>query len=578
MVIHVLDQSTINKIAAGEVIDRPASIVKELIENSFDANSDYIKIDIENGGIDKIKISDNGSGMDREDCILSIKRHTTSKISSEFDLYNINSFGFRGEALGSISEISDLKIITKREDDEIGTLMESQGGKIKNIEPIICKTGTTIEVTNLFFNMPVKKDYLKSSEIEFSQILKIISKYALIKKEVAIILTHNGKEIINSQKTDNFLNKVIFLLGVDVGRNLIEINYKEEGLIITGFISKPSLTRADKTEQSVYVNQRYVKDRIISQAVYDAYDTLLFINRHPIFILNIQINSSLIDVNVHPNKEFIKFKNEKEVYEIVYNAIKSTLFKTNLIVDANLNRIENSKINKHYDFSIDKQTNLFKTNDYKIKEDVNLYLREAESQELNKEVFGKLNILGQINKTFIICEAEDGLILFDQHAAEERVNYEKFLNDLKINAIKKQSLIEQKILDLNPEQKNIALYYKQFLSKIGFEFEDFDGNILKLSTIPEIFGRLKSILFVDILNELIKEKKNIINNEIESRIIKFACKASVKAGDELTKEELKKLIKDLEKCENPFSCPHGRPTTIKLSISELEKKFKRTGW
>ncbi len=578
MAIRILDETTVNKIAAGEVIDRPVSVVKELLENCFDAGAEYVKLEVDNGGIDRIKVTDDGCGMDRDDCILSIKRHATSKISSDVDLFNINSFGFRGEALGSISEVSNLKIITKKHEDETGTLMESVGGKIQNIEQTICKNGTSIEVTNLFFNTPVKKDYLKSSEFEFQQILKIVSKYALIKKDTTIILIHNGKEIINSQKTDNFLNNVIFVLGVDVGRNLIEINYKQDNIAVEGFISKPSLTRADKTDQSIYVNQRYVKDKNITDAVYDAYKTLLFINRHPIFVLSIKINPSIIDVNVHPNKEFVKFKDEKEIYNVVYNAVKSTLVKTNLVVETTFDKEYNIKPINSYNFSSDKQTNLF--NEYNAKIERNLLVKDSEiiPHDIENNIFGKLTILGQINKTFIICESEDGLVVFDQHAAEERVNYENFMKKFKENAIKKQQLLDGKILDLNPEQKHVAFLFKDFLNSIGFDFEDFGQNSVKLSTIPEVFNRLKSTLFVDILNELLKEKESILTNEIEGRIIKFSCRASVKAGDELTKDEMYKLLKNLEKCENPFSCPHGRPTSIKLTVSELEKKFKRTGW
>ena len=500
MTIKTLDESTINKIAAGEVIERPANIVKELLENSFDAGADYIKIEIENAGLDKIKISDNGHGMDKDDCLLSIKRHTTSKINNEFDLYNIQSLGFRGEALGSISEVSNIKIITKRAEDELGTLMEAVGGKVTKVEPTISKSGTIIEITNLFFNMPVKKEFLKSNELEFSQILKIVSKYALIKKNASIILVHNGKEIINSPKTDNFLNNVMFILGVENGRNLIEVNYKDEGISVLGFISRPNLTRADKNEQSIYVNQRYVKDKIISDAVYDAYKTLLFVNRHPIFVLDVRINSSLTDVNVHPAKEIIKFKNEKEVYKSVFTAIKSTLSKANLIVDTSLDGEGKDSPAKIYNMYSDRQTNLFKEDiQYNITKENPTFIKDM---DLTQNTFGKLKVLGQINKTFIICESLDGLVLFDQHAAEERINFEKFTKELRDNAIKKQQLLEKRILELNPEQKNIAMYFKNFLYKIGFEFEDFDTNTIKLSTVPEIFGRLKSTLFIDILNEL----------------------------------------------------------------------------
>ncbi len=612
MPIKILNNSTINKIAAGEVIDRPASVVKEILENSLDAGGDDIKIEIENGGIAKIKISDNGMGMSKEDLLLCAERHATSKIESDKDLFNIYSFGFRGEALASIAEIAILKITTKRDCDALGTSILIEAGTVKKIESVACSKGTTVEINDLFFSVPVRREYLKSREIEFSHILKIVSKYALIKNNVSILLIHDGREIINSQKTNSFLNNIIFVLGVEVGKDLIGVNYQELGIEVTGYISKPNLTRADKTEQSLYVNSRYVKDKSISDTIYSAYKTLLFINRNPIFVLNVEINPSQIDVNVHPNKEFIKFQNNKQVKEIVYKAIKESLKETDLIPEANLEEQNELKPTHVYEFTTDKQVNLFleeesntqiplekittsnkipidvayqiptstKQNDIQptVGDEHILKINEVINRQTSKSKFGKFNILGQVNKTFVICEGEDGLVMFDQHAAEERVNYERFMKEFYGGAIKKQRLLESKIVELNPEQKQIAMNNIGFLESMGFEFDDFGGNSLKLSTVPEIFGKLRSILFIDILNELLKNKNQIINKEIEEKIIKTSCRASVKAGTEMTKDEIKNLLNKLERCENPYSCPHGRPTIIKLTISELEKKFKRTGW
>jgi len=279
MVIKLLDNSIINKIAAGEVIERPASVVKELLENSFDSGADEIKIEISEAGIKKIKISDNGSGMTKEDSLISYKRHTTSKITNEEDLFSINSLGFRGEALASIAEVSNLKIITKTFDSSLGTFIEVEGGKLIKEEQIGCSNGTIIEVNDLFFNVPARKNFLKSNEIELSKIINIITKYALIKNDVSIKLIHNGKEILNSQKTNFLINNIIFIYGPEIAKDLINVNYEENGVIIKGYISKPVLTRADKSDQSLYVNKRYVKNNIISQAIYEAYKTLLFINR-----------------------------------------------------------------------------------------------------------------------------------------------------------------------------------------------------------------------------------------------------------------------------------------------------------
>ena len=570
MVIRVLNEGLINKIAAGEVIERPANVVKELLENSYDSAADSIKIEIIDSGFKKIKISDNGIGMSKDDLLLCVKRYATSKIQQENDLFNIHSFGFRGEALFSISQVSTMILITKRECDAIGTRIEVEAGKIK-IEPVACSKGTTIEVNDLFFNTPVRKEYLRNKDIEFSHILHIVNKYALIKKSVSLVLVHNNKEIINSPKTDSLLDNIISLYGANFSKDLIEVKFLEGDFYLFGYISKPNLTRSDKSEQSIYVNSRFIKDKIITESVYDAYKTLLFINRHPIFILNLEINPSLIDVNIHPAKEIIKFKDEDKIKSFVFRAIKKAIYSSELITEANIENKEHIKPSKVYDFNLDKQTNLFSESKTRIQDkEINDYL--------DNKILRDYKILGQVNKTFIILEDNSGLIILDQHAAEERVNYEKYMSEFVKGAIKKQKLLDSKVLELNKEQKNTALNNRGFLNSIGFEFEEFGENSLKVSSVPEIFGRLKSILFLDILNELVNNKGKIIDKEIEERIIKFSCRASVKAGQELTNDEIRKLINNLNNCENPYSCPHGRPISIRLSIGELERKFKRTGW
>src|SRR3989339_858606 len=422
MVIKLLDNSIINKIAAGEVIERPASVVKELLENSFDSGADEIKIEIYEAGIKKIKISDNGSGMTKEDALISYKRHTTSKINNEEDLFSINSLGFRGEALASIAEISNLKIITKTFDSSLGTFIEVEGGKLIKEEQIGCSNGTIIEVNDLYFN------------------------------------------------------------------------------------------------------KRYVKNNIISQAIYEAYKTLLFINRHPVFILEILIDPKEIDVNVHPAKTEIRIKKEELISGIIFNSIKNAFQNSNLNVSASLENETNHKPIKKYEFAKDKQSVLM------VKD------------SLKKDI------------SFI----EN--------------------NEKKSGAIKKQNLLMPRIIELTPIQYRASLNNKTFFESLGFNFDDFENNSIKLTTIPEIFGRLKSTLLLDVINEIVNLNGKIVDKEIEERIIRFACRASVKAGEELTSVEMRQLIENLGKTDNPYSCPHGRPTLISFSIADLEKKFKRTGW
>lgn len=574
MAIKILDNSIINKIAAGEVIERPASVVKELIENSFDSGADEIKIEIVDAGFRKIKISDNGCGMNRDDLVLSFKRHATSKIGNEEDLFNILSLGFRGEALASIAEISNLKIRTKMKESNLGHFVEIEGGELVREEGVSCSDGTIVEVSDLFFNVPARKNYLKSREVEFSKIVKIVTKYALIRPDVLIRVVHNDREIINSQKTDNDLNNIMFIYGAGIEKDLVEVDYVQDGISVKGYVSKPNLTRSDKEDQSLYVNKRFVKNNIISDAVYNAYKTLLFVNRHPVFVLNVEINPKEIDVNVHPAKTEIRLKNEALISEIIFNAVQRAFFKADLFVSASVEQETFSKPTKQYEFSKDRQAVL------EVRDVVGEYQVGEKSieTEVEEKKIGPFYVFGQINKTFIIAESKEGLVVIDQHAAEERINYEKFMKELKDKAIKKQVLLNTKIVELNPMQYLIAKNNKDFFEKIGFLFEDFGENTIKLVSIPEIFGRLKSVLFVDLINEISSLKNKIIDEEIEKRIVRFACRASVKAGKELTIVQMRKLLDDLSRCENLYSCPHGRPTIISFNVSDLEKKFKRTGW
>lgn len=602
MAIKLLDNSLINKIAAGEVIERPASVVKELLENSLDAGATDVKIEIVDSGLKLIKISDNGHGMDRDDLLLSYKRHATSKISNDDDLFNIMSLGFRGEALASIAEVSNLKIKTKTKDAVMGEFVEIEAGEIKNNGQAACSTGTIIEVSDLLFNVPARRKYLKSPEVEFNHILKVVTKYALIRKDVSFKLIKDGKDILNSKTSEELLNKIIYVYGVRIAKDLIEVYHEEDGIRIQGYISKPALTRSDKNDQSLYVNNRYVKNKVVSDSIYDAYKTLLFIHRHPVYVLNIDIDPREIDVNVHPAKEVIRLKDEGLLSRIVFNAISKTFKKSSLIPDADLEKESTGKPLKTYPFKSDFQSNLesesqpsamshelyaekeTKTEEAKekkidygwqmSKEDI--LAREIEEPKMKKHPnFGPFVVFGQINQSFIIAKSPEGLVVIDQHAAEERVNYEKFMKEKMSHAIKTQSFLTPKVIELNPYQYRAAISNKDFIRSLGYDFEDFGDNTIKLSAVPEIFGKMKSILFIDIINELEKNKGETINTLIEERIIRFACRASIKAGDELTPFEMRELLRKLEDCDNPYTCPHGRPTLLNFTVSDLEKKFKR---
>lgn len=585
--IHLMDGALVNKIAAGEVVERPASVVKELLENSLDAGATAVKIEIEGAGKRKITVSDNGFGMAEEDCLMCYQRHATSKIFSEEDLFRISTLGFRGEALAAIVAVSSLMITTCRKKDPSGVQILVEAGRLVRSEHIGVPVGTMVEVSDLFFNVPARKKFMKSDEVEFQHILDIVTRYALVRNDVLFQLFHNGKQVLHIPATNDPVQHIASLYGVEIAKAMMPVQYDGEHCSVSGVVSKPSLTRGDKTEQSLYVNGRYVKHASLGDIVYQAMHTLLFINRHPLFVLNIVVDPAEVDANVHPAKTVVKFKDEKRMETELFQAVRQTLSNNSLIVDAGLDSEATHTPLSKYPFSKDRQSTLA------VKEEAAGYdgfSPEAEvvgaarvkagisSSAMPDRLVGPFVVLGQVNRMYIVAENPQGIAIVDQHAAEERVNYERFMRMMKEKAIVQQKLVSPRVVELNPMQMEMVKQHADFLARFGFTFELFGSQSVKLLAVPEIFGRLKGTLFLDVINELSREKTSLVGDEIESRIIRFSCKASVKAGDELTKVQMEKLMDDLTLCENPFSCPHGRPTFLQLSVADLEKKFKRLGW
>jgi len=580
MVIKILDEKTINKIAAGEVIERPSSVVKELIENSIDANAENIIVEIKEGGIQSIRVSDDGLGMNEEDALLCFKKHATSKLNNLFDIHTL---GFRGEALSSISSVSKFTLKTSNGNEGIEIILE--GGIVKSKSKTGMNKGTIIVVEDLFYNTPARKNYLKSKDLEFSHIKDIIIRYSFSNNNISFKLIHDNKTILNIPKTNNLLNKIVNVYGKDIARNSIEI--KED--FITGYIGKPYITKSDRSMQTIFINSRYIKNEIISKAIYDAYHTLLFLDRHPFVILNLKIDFTKIDVNVHPTKEVIRLENENEIYQNVFNVIKKTFQENNLIPEVEIDTENNKTVKQNYYVSQDTQTTLSydKSNNEGLvqnKLNNNLSIKERtepydvlNNQENNTGFvdLGVRKIIGQLNKMYIIAEGDNGLLLIDQHALEERINYEKLMSQIKNNAIKIQSLLTPMIIELGTSEFDLFEKNKELLTKMGFKIEEYGPNTIILRTLPKLFSNLDETKIKQILYDL-KNFKNMNQEEIENAIARKACRMSIKAGKELTLSEMKSLIEESKQCEKPYSCPHGRPTIINISFRELEKKFKRT--
>ena len=613
--INLLEESLINKIAAGEVIERPAAVVKELIENSLDAKATRISIDIADSGKKLIRIVDNGTGMDEEDAKRSILRHTTSKIKSTEDLFAINTLGFRGEALASVAAISQFSLTTQQENQLEGFNLIVEGGNIRKSTICPAEKGTSIEIRDIFFNTPARKKFLKTDSVELRHIIDIVTKYALANDTVSFKLTHNNHELLNSPAVNNQQDNISSVYGLKVARELLEVKFQNEAETINvhGFVSKPYDARNDKNQQNIFVNGRWVKNEDLNRAIYDAYHSLLFLGKHPIFVLHLEVNPSKIDVNVHPTKQEIKFEQKKEVENTVFTAVKETLQRNNLIPVMNFETEEqvtfvNSKVESpvekkevkripsppKYQFEPSEQKMLDieeETTPPNQEEPIATPVIETKDRSFNTEnplivekieqnvKLPQLKVLGQIHKTFFVAETPGGILFIDQHVVQERILYERFMEQLLNKRIAVQNLLKGEVLEFTSSEKINVLDNKEKLARLGFQLEEFGENTFVLKTIPTLFGRLqpKEVLY-ELLNDFSKESgKNRLEEVQEEIITRMACRASVKAGDTMTILEIQNLLEELKQTKLPYTCPHGRAILIKMNVDELEKKFHRKG-
>jgi DNA mismatch repair protein MutL len=604
--IRILDDNLITKIAAGEVVERPASVVKELIENSIDAGASIIEVEIENGGISLIKITDNGHGIEKDDVEIAFLRHTTSKIKNEDDLYNIRTLGFRGEALASICAVSKVEMITKTKNDLTGTKIYIEGGEI--IDKIECGApdGTTIIVKDLFYNTPARLKFLKTPSREAMIVSEIVQSLALSNENISFKYKNNGKIVFATKGDGNLLNAIISLYGRQIKDNLLKIDYEENDIKIEGYIGNNALGKNNRNYQTLFINGRLIKNKTINAAIENVYRSYSTLDKFPFYIVKITMNPQLIDVNVHPTKAEVKFQNDQEIYRLVYKAIQNAFATTasvpKVIIDLNIEKNFSPEIkSEEITFSFNKQdkqsleksdSDVFNSYKPNVKEDKQEYINENTNKEKFMEevknfedeeiidnktsaLFPKLVPIGQIHLTYIIAEAENEFYIIDQHAAHERVLYEKYLDEYQRTAIHSQTLLTPKIIDLKTSDKEFLLENIENFAKIGFVIEDFGGNSISLRSVPVIYGNPNYIdVFNEILNEIVQSSGGFLNS-INKIIYTMACKGAIKAGDKLTLSEMNKLIDDLRRCKNPYSCPHGRPTLIRMSYDDLEKKFRR---
>jgi DNA mismatch repair protein MutL len=604
--IRILDETTANKIAAGEVIERPASVVKELVENSIDAGSTRIEVEIENGGLHSIRVTDNGCGMSRENARLSLARHATSKIRDADDLNHITTLGFRGEAIPSIASVSRFSIVTRGSTDLEGTQIDVEGGTLKDITATGCPTGTTMLVRDLFFNTPARLKYLKTTATEIGHIVDILGRLTLSYPRIAFRLQHNGRQLLATTGSGDGRETMASIYGGEVAKHLLPLNSSREAYSIHGFIAKPAIYRKNRNHQNVFVNGRFVRSNIISRALEDAYQTLLPSGARPIASIEVQIPTDEVDVNVHPTKSEVRFAREKDIFLLVYQSVKTTLQSANLIPNLQLKPEEietnvpeymsqplkllqsNGKIDRPIytdpsttsDFGVpgSSAAPAFSVREpvFEIPTPSCTEARQEPSDipRAQSNTFPLMQPIGQIDNTYIVAQGVEGMYLIDQHAAHERIIFDRLVSKRQVAA---QTMLVPWLWELTPQEALVIIKHLPILADGGFEVEEFGQNIFRVCSIPlgvpaPLIGEILNEFLQDLMQDL---RANTYSTKQNVLLMTAACKAAVKANAKLSMNEMISLLNQLKDTDHPYTCPHGRPTVIHFSAQELAKRFKR---
>ena len=582
--IIILDESTANKIAAGEVAERPASVIKELVENSIDAGAVSISVEIKNGGISLIKVSDNGCGMAEDDVEIAFERHATSKIRNADDLDKISSMGFRGEALASIAAVSSVQLVTRTPGSHQGTRIDVSGGRVLEVKPTGCPAGTAITVRDLFFNTPARFKFLKKDTTEAGYVSDIIGRIALGNPHISFKLTSNGAAVLHTPGNSDQLSAIFSIYGREVSKAVNTIDYDDNRVKITGFAGKPEIARSSRTYQSTYINRRFIKSKTIGSAIDEAYNTFLMKNKYAFVVLNIELNPVLVDVNVHPSKMEVKFSNEQDVFKAVYNALSNSLQQQSNIRSAQPEPRDRSL------FNINPEKNVPKTDYTQViidaveKKSADHIPRVSEPEpdeyalpsQKDKRLLREARFIGQVFSTYILLQQENDLILVDQHAAHERIMYEELKARFEKNEPMSQFLLSPVSVELTYQEFEYLQEHSSFFRSLGFQYEGFGTNSVILRAVPT--GRETDNireLFMEVLDFLMKNGRNKSSMPADETLYMMACKAAVKANSALEESEVRTLLDRLSIVENPYTCPHGRPSAIKLRKYDLEKMFKR---
>ena len=595
--IVVLPEDLTNKIAAGEVVERPSSVVKELMENSLDAGATDIIIELENGGKKSIKVIDDGEGIDSEDVVLAFERYATSKIYTFDDIYKVRSFGFRGEALPSIASISRVELITRKKESLSGTKVMVEGGEIKEVVETGCPVGTSVSVSDIFYSVPVRKKFLKKDSTEQGHCVDIITKLALPHPDVRVKVVANGREILNIPRTKDLSERVSLVLGGGLKKNILYVKGKSGDVRLSGFISRPYFTRSNTKGLFYYVNKRFVRDTLLNSAVMTSYRKLIEAKRYPSVVLFFDLSPDDVDVNVHPAKMEVRFRNPGDIYEIVLEALTMVLAGISSVsemssfpipegggedfqkyrggVEEALKRYTLSSGTKIPPFPpFSKPPHEGFSGEDPTAEQAGMW-KIYDEEELS---FSSLEYMGQIAATYLVFSCPDGIILIDQHAAHERVLFEKFRKVSPGEKVASQRLLIPEIVSLPPGDFTLLMEYAGMLEDVGIEVEQYGGNTVVVKSIPAVLtGDIESrTMLLDIIEEFSRTGKSLSIEVAKDKIFTvLSCKSAIKANHRLTEPEVDNLCKELDLTPFASTCPHGRPVYIHFSVRELEKMFKR---
>ena len=623
--IKILSADVANKIAAGEVVERPASVVKELIENAIDAESTSIRVEIRAGGKRLIRVSDNGVGMEREDALLALERHATSKVNRIEDLECIETFGFRGEALASIASVSQFELLTRTADALEGTKVDVEGGVFRSVQESGCSPGTHMAINNLFYNVPARLKFLKTDTTEMNHITNQVTWAALAHPKIHFSLMHNGRSILDVRSCDSYLERIRLLYGREFAENLIEFTEELPELKMYGLLGKPEFTKPNREYQLFFLNQRPIRSRIIGAALTEALNAMVAKDRQPVALLFLTLEPETVDVNVHPAKLEVRFRNERTIYSGVVRMLRDAVHRAKYIpkieTDVEPTQSERDAASRHVslpqrvstprhtpgtpsdtrsgqrttpiaqphrtqtptvmsqetentDQASEAQTPSTPTEivvqppQQQTSGDANLSLLDFKNVQLKTNLF----------KTYIVVEADDKIFFIDQHVAAERVLYERFVNQVETDGIPVQGLLLPVTLEVTPQQLGVLKIHGDIFKKLGFDLEEFGGNTILIRAIPSpLPTRIAAQTVTDLLGKLPETPHTDVQipEAIDNALITLACKSAVKAGDTLDTKEMMNLIKELSEAKLPFNCPHSRPIIVEMGRDELERRFHR---